>query len=404
MNQAPDKVESNDRAQIAAALPDNAIAVIGTSAISLAEGPLQVLLSGVLNGMSGARLQSDVCYPDPVDPTINSPAVIAPMEELPDELHLRILEILDRTLASLGDHLGELDSTTLGMTLMIPSSRAGLSIDKEMIGDILWSYLPDLQPHSLEVVSENKSATVALKHLCMKLHSGEIETALFCGVDSTIDAQLYDELAVDGRLLTQSSPQGLIPGEGGAAVLLQSMSRLNPRDREDLSPQAVIGNLAVEPEPHVGAAEEKPMTGLTKAIRSATGQCNDLLTKIPSIFYSMPSRVVFDLEWHQVKKQLWPQRLEESQRVAMMLGEEASPQLDKDARRQEHNLASCLGETGLATLPMLMALACEKIRFDANHKPWGFPADSHHMICELGDQPWRGALWLSAYSDSSTNQ
>jgi hypothetical protein len=395
VNEAPQTTANYHPDQITAPLPDSAVAIIGTSAISLVEGPPKTLLAGVLNGMSGARLQSDMRYPDPIDPQTYSPAVIAPMEDMPSELPLRILEILDRTLVALGDHLSELDSAMLGVTLMMPSGRSGLTLDKEMIGDILWSYLPDLQPRSLEVVADNQPATSALKRLCMKLHSGEIESALFCGVDSFIDAQLYDELSIDGRLLTQSNQQGLIPGEGGAAVLLKSMKQLNNSNAESHTPRAVINNLAFESEPHVGSAEEKPMTGLVKAVRSAAGQETDFSAKAPSTFYSMPCSIAFDLEWHQAKKQLWPQRLEESRRIAMMLGEEASPQLDNNAYLQEHNLSQCLGEIGAATLPMLMAIVCEKIQFDANYTRWGFPADTHHMICELGDQPWRGAIWLT---------
>lgn len=387
---------------IQAALPDSALAIIGTSTISLAEGPSQVLLSAVLNGISGLRLHNDMRYPDPIDPETTSPAVIAPMAGLSDESPLRILEILDRTLAALGDHIGALDTSKIGVTLVIPCDRAGARLDKEMLGDILWSYLPGLRPRSLEVISENQSATDALKRLCAKLHAGEIESALFCGADSHIDAQFYDELAVDGRLLTQSNLQGLIPGEGGAAVLLKSMNRLNSSNGERAVPRAILGNLAVEPEPHVGAAEEKPMTGLAKAVRAALGKHNEFLANTRTIFHAMPTEIVCDLEWHQAKMQLWPQRLEEPRRMAMMLGEEASPQIERDNPWQEYNLSCCLGEIGAATLPMLLALVCEKIQFDASNERWGFPVDSPLLICELGERPWRGALWLTPYSPSDT--
>jgi hypothetical protein len=402
MNRELNQADGVTATQIQATLPDAAVAITGTSTISLVEGPSQVLLSAVLNGISGSRLHKEMRYADPIDPNITSPAVIAPMADLPDELPLRILEILDKTLAALGDRLSEVDSSKVGVTLIMPSDRAGATLDKEMIGDILWSYLPDLQPRSLEVISENHSATGALKRLCVKLQAGEIESALFCGVDSHIDAQRYDELAIDGRLLTLSKPQGLIPGEGGSAVLLEALNHLKSSNREKPIPRAIMGNLAFEPEPNVGAAEEKPMTGLVKAMRAAVGKRKELLANTGAIFYALPSEIVFDLEWHQAKKQLWPQRLEESQRVAMMLGEKAAPQIEGEDNRQEYNLSNCLGEIGAATLPMLMALVCEKIQFDATYERWGFPVDNPLMICELGVHPWRGALWLTPYSTSNT--
>jgi hypothetical protein len=402
MNREFNQAEGVAASQLQATLPDAAVAIVGTSTVSLAEGPPHVLLSAVLNGISGLRLHSDMRYPDPIDPKTTSPLVIAPMAGLSDESPLRILEILDRTLAALGEHLGKVDTSRTGMTLVMPCDRAGATLDKELIGDILWFYLPDLRPRSLDVISENQSATGALERLCVKLHTGEIESALFCGVDSYIDAQFYDELAVDGRLLAQSNPQGLIPGEGGAAVLLKSMNRLNSSNGESPVPRAILGNLAVEPEPHVGAAEEKPMTGLANAMRAALGKRNERLAKMRAIFYAMPSDIVSDLEWHQAKKQLWPQRLEEPRRIAMMLGEEASPQIEHDEHRQGYNLSSCLGEIGAATLPMLLALGCEKIQFDASCERWGFPVDSPIMICELGERPWRGALWLTPYNPPQT--
>jgi hypothetical protein len=352
----------------------------------------------VLNNVSGARLQHEMRYPSSIDPSVSSPALTAPMEDLSDEFSLRILEILDRTLESLGDALREIDSSTAGVTLMLPIGRDDLTLDKEMIGDILWSYLPDLQPRSLEIVPENQPATAALGRLCMRLHGGEIDTALFCGVDSLIDAQCYDELASDGRLMSQLNPHGLIPGEGGGAILLRSVNRLGADD----IPVAIIGNLGVAPEPNIGEAEEKPMTGLAKAARSATAQQSDCLAQMPSVFYAMPSEVSYSLEWHQAQRQIWPQRLEESQRVAMMLGEVDSPQIEDEALPEEHNLSYCLGETGTASLPLLITLACEKIRYDAHHQQWGFAADTQHLICELGDQPWRGALWLTPHSPPST--
>ena len=372
------------------------VAITAVSVVTLVEGPPQVLLSAVSNGQSGARLHSGMSYPDPLDPQTNSPAVVASMDGLDSEVSVRILDILDRCLGQLGDAIDAIDSAALGVTLKMPAQCQGEMIDKELIGDILWSYFPALQPRFLKIVSEEEPATAALRRLYGLLQTGIIESAIFCGVDSFIDAQYYDELASEGRLLTQALPLGLIPGEGGGAVLLQPVNRLQNADRKASEPLAILGNLGIEPEPHVGAADSKPMKGMVNAVRAATAQNQGLLDKMTCLLYAIPAETSAQIEWYQVNNQLWPQRLEESQRIAMMLGEEEAPQLDSsESSRLEYNLTSCLGETGAATLPILIALGCEQIRFDITYDRWGFDRHSHLLVCEFGDQPWRGALWLT---------
>jgi hypothetical protein len=267
--------------------------------------------------------------------------------------------------------------------------------DKELIGDILWSHFPDLQPRHLKMVPDEESATAALRRLCQQMQAGLIDSALLCGVDSLIDAQYFDELASEGRLLTQALPQGLIPGEGGGAVLLQPVNRLQSGDREANKPLALIGNLGLEPEPHVGSADSKPMKGMVNAIRAATAHNEGLLEKMTCLLYAIPAETKAQLEWYQVNNQLWPQRLDEPQRMAMMLGEAEAPQIDGESSRHEYNLTNCLGVTGAATLPILIALSCEQIRFDIAYERWGFDRHTRLLVCEFGDQPWRGALWLT---------
>jgi hypothetical protein len=380
-----------------ASIPDKTIAITGVSAVTLVEGPPQALLSAVTNGMSGTRPLADKRYQPTTNRHITSPVVIAAMEGLPTDPFLRILEILDRSLEALGNYLEAVDSATLGIALLLPLNRTGLSLDKEMIEDIIGAYFLELRPKSIELVSEGESATSALKRLCTKLYKNEIETGLFCGIDSWIDSQLFDKLAVEKRLLTQSQVNGVIPGEGGGAVLLQTVNHVKSSRSKNNDPLAILGNLAAMPEHHVGEAEEKLMMGMIRALHGAIGERRELINMSTCVLYSMKSDYASDLEWHQVKMHFWHQHFGKNQRLTTLQSDDEERQSDEQALRQEHNLAHCLGETGVATLPILLTLACEKIRFDAIHERFGLPVDSYLLLCELGNQPWRGALWLTPY-------
>jgi hypothetical protein len=99
-------------------------------------------------------------------------------------------------------------------------------------------------------------------------------------------------------------------------------------------------------------------------------------------------------EWHQVTQRLWPIRLDEQQRVAMTLGEIDAPEPAPSAEPKRLNLNQVTGETGAATLPLQLALACEHFRYAAETARYGFPAPSLALVCEMSDYPRRGALAL----------
>lgn len=78
----------------------------------------------------------------------------------------------------------------------------------------------------------------------------------------------------------------------------------------------------------------------------------------------------------------------------MMLGEIDAPDVEPSVTPQRLNLNSVTGETGAAALPLQLALACERFRFEAEIARYGFPGPRPALVCEMSDYPGRGALAL----------
>jgi hypothetical protein len=123
------------------------------------------------------------------------------------------------------------------------------------------------------------------------------------------------------------------------------------------------------PPPHVSLllpleAERQPMSGLAQALRQTTAARSALLNEAATLLLGHAQGEADDIEWHQTERQLWPVKLEESQR-AMMLGETDAPAPEALARPRLLNLAQATGETGAAALALQLAVACEQFRFEA---------------------------------------
>ena len=79
------------------------------------------------------------------------------------------------------------------------------------------------------------------------------------------------------------------------------------------------------------------------------------------------------LEWHQSERKLWPDTGRRPRTI-----EELNPQLGT-------------GDCGSANLALALALACARFEFRVE------PV-STIMICDISDQPWRGAVCLQQVS------
>lgn len=82
-------------------------------------------------------------------------------------------------------------------------------------------------PNSRVLTHGHTAAAVSLKHARELIHSGAASRVMIAGVDSLLSEPVLQSLQDDERILTSENSNGFIPGEAGAALLIE-----RPRENE----------------------------------------------------------------------------------------------------------------------------------------------------------------------------
>lgn len=233
--------------------------------------------------------------------------------------------------------------------------------------------------------------SAALNGLLAPLRAGESDAVIFGGADTLVNDRTCHELSESFRLLTTESANGLVLGEAAAYLIIESTAPKADASRV----LGTIESIAAAPEPHVHQAKRERLDGLFNsldaALKLATYNANDL----SAIIQSLGAETTGEREWHAVLQRLYPKRLPEQQRVAMMLGEVDAPDIPDNERTPELRPYVALGDIGAAALPVSLALACAKFEHDKSFAAYGFEPPGAVAVCEAGDWPMRGAVILS---------
>jgi hypothetical protein len=348
-----------------------------------------------VGGISGAAFQTSNLYAIGDEYAEATPVLVAAMELQGATRRQCLVELIYRALSPvLTLALNNSDRAPF-VSILLPMMGERYAraqrIDFKAMRHTLCELMPELEPDRLTLLPHQLGATAELLRLQQQLAEGSGERAILCGADSLVNAQTYLELAERGNLATQHYLDGIVPGEGAAAVLLECVA---PESTNDLPPLARILGMASVPEVYVGQAALKPLKGAAEALRQAAASTPEIIDQGSMVFVGQAQGMADELEWHQLVRQLWPETLGEQQRVAMMLGEEEAPQPEERARPQRIKLSAATGEIGAASLPTQLAIACEQFRFEAHMTRFGFPKPRPLMVLENGDYPIRGAVCL----------
>jgi 3-oxoacyl-[acyl-carrier-protein] synthase-1 len=371
------------------------LAILATQVASFAGDTVETLHAAVSAAMGGMNFQPASVYVVGDGYAEASPVLAAPMALQGTTRAQCLSELLLTVLAPLMSQLPQEDTPPPHVCLLLALDAEkhirALDNDFESIRRSLCQVLPGLADDRVELVPYHQGATAALMRLQQRLAEEPAGRAILCGADSLINALTYQALAEAGTLATENHSSGIAPGEGAAALLLQCQDQCRSQDPPCL---ASITGLASALEPEAGQAGQRPMRGLAQALRQATASQPALLNQSATLFMGHALGESDDLEWHQTERQLWPIRLEESQRVAMMLGEVDAPAPEAPDKPRLFNLAQATGETGAAALPLQLAIACEQFRFEARLARFGYPPPRPVLVAETGDYPVRGAICL----------
>jgi 3-oxoacyl-[acyl-carrier-protein] synthase-1 len=118
---------------------------------------------------------------------------------------------------------------TVPCFLALPSHDSSPPLDVSVILRQLANVLRERSAVSLEIRQEwlfargRAAAFFALNTAIAALAGGECEAALVGGLDSQVDPATLSSLSEKNRILCPGNPDGLIPGEGAAFLLLGSM-------------------------------------------------------------------------------------------------------------------------------------------------------------------------------------
>ncbi len=147
----------------------------------------------------------------------------------------------------------------VGLCLGVPSNDRGLEEATlrafgEEIGE---GFVFPIEFDQVEIIPADHAAGLAACHRAAEMLDAErLDVCLIGGVDSLLDGEYLFDLLEQGRLLTEVTPAGLIPGEAAAFAVLESRRHA---ERRDARPIARVSKPHLDREPHRGG--EEPTTG-----------------------------------------------------------------------------------------------------------------------------------------------
>ena len=227
------------------------------------------------------------------------------------------------------------------------------------------------------------SVTEHLMFVAQGLQESHWDTVIFAAVDSLVDVLTCQALGKQGRIQTLETPDGVIPGEAAAVVVLECS------EDTPIAAFAHLSSLAVYDEPHTGEADRHRTTGISQALIASLQQAQTELSQIDNLVLSLGTEQSGMLEWYQTEARLWPYVVDEQDRLAQQLGEVDRIEPQAPAIPEKLNINVSLGEIGIASLPVAIVLAIARFNFS-------FPTVSNTLVVETGDMPYRSVVLLSA--------
>jgi 3-oxoacyl-[acyl-carrier-protein] synthase-1 len=169
----------------------------------------------------------------------------------------------------------DLPNVTLFLALP-PATRIGVDARlPQLLGARITQALgvSDFRVQTRVYSNGHASGAHACRDALAALTSRAIDRAIICGVDSLIESDTLKYYLSHHRLKTPDQPDGFVPGEGAACILLERAD--DTRARGGLSLAVIDGaHVALEPVT-ILAPEPSPATGLAEAIQGTLSQLFD---------------------------------------------------------------------------------------------------------------------------------
>jgi len=255
----------------------------------------------------------------------------------------------------------------LALVLALPDDRPGLaSGEAEAACQGLVQALPaQVRPGSVSLIRGGSAAGLAaLEAAAGVLARGEATCCLVGATESRVSMEALAWLHEQGRLLTSENPWGMVPGEGAGFVLLGGPRTPAHARRE---PLGQVLAASTSPEPSAATGEPNNGLGISACVASALG--------------AMPDRTPVDgLAWDYNGE---PDRARE---MALCFSRHSERLVEPG---QAVTPASCWGDQGTATGPLLATLALDACRMGRAPGP-------HWLLTCCGGGAQRAAALIRA--------
>ena len=229
--------------------------------------------------------------------------------------------------------------------LQLPVEQAESLTLKHFLQPLLQAWRLPVPAQSLRVVALGQAGTAAALQQAQRLLAGGLERVLVIAVDSLLDPSALEVLASSNRLKTADRPVGLMPGEAGVCLLVETPAAAQRREASGavLLAGVAVGREEVHPRaetPNVGA-------GLTACIRQ-------VLPPAPA-GKRFQGDVYLDLNGEEWKAREWGHALVRLQ--------------DSLEDITDHHPATAVGDTGAASGALGVCLAVHDLA--RGHAPTG---------------------------------
>jgi 3-oxoacyl-[acyl-carrier-protein] synthase-1 len=125
--------------------------------------------------------------------------------------------------------------------------------------------LPDARLSIEFVPGDQVAGLLAIAHACSALQDRKADFCIVAGVDSLLESQQLSVLAEQGRLKSDATSSGLVPGEGAAVLVLETAKSARRRGAGVLGR---IHRVGLEQGPPWGAEEPIRGDAMTRAVSS----------------------------------------------------------------------------------------------------------------------------------------
>ncbi|VAW74078.1 hypothetical protein MNBD_GAMMA12-2742 [hydrothermal vent metagenome] len=372
-------------------------AVIIGHALKTSVGDQSFLTYGALIGNMGKSLPSSV-YEQKEKTGAYKPVLVNQIDAMSDYVETdRIYSLLEESLNEMiAKYIDLMSGKRILICVLTPSTASlrGEFCDVDDWSEKLKEKNEFIAKCSLKLFPSNEAnALTTLDRMKQVLADEKVDYIIYGGVDSLLDQGTSMELALQRKLQTVESPDGIVLGEAAGFILLKNADKLDENEQilASMTTCAVRADLKGE-----------TSQDLLQCINSVLQSESLTIDGVSSIYHTLGESYSSRLEWHRLAQQLWASEITEQQRIEIMLDESESSKFEKIRKTKEFPFYLTFGNIGAADIFIKVINACEAFQYAQAFSPHLDNDEENVVVCDTSLNDSRGALLLTKPQDIVT--